>query len=106
MREKRIFIGLSDRFAKPLSSEGFARVDFSGDNHRGGSRSPDHCGDYCSTQKSVHNLGYTAAGNINNFNPGIMGAGSNPITSLTYNQANRLAKVLAGTSNVAAYTYD
>jgi TonB-dependent receptor len=58
MREKRIFIGLSDRFAKPLSSEGFARVDFSGDNHRGGSRSPDHCGDYCSTQKSVHNLGY------------------------------------------------
>ncbi len=57
MREKRIFIGLSDRFAKPLSSEGFARVDFSGDNHRGGSRSPDHCGDYCSTQKSVHNLG-------------------------------------------------
>jgi hypothetical protein len=31
MREKRIFIGLSDRFAKPLSSEGFARVDFSGD---------------------------------------------------------------------------
>ena len=57
MREKRIFIGLSDRFAKPLSSEGFARVDFSGDNHRGGSRSPDHCGDYCSTQKSVHNSG-------------------------------------------------
>jgi len=55
---------------------------------------------------TTETYGYTAAGNINNFNPGIMGAGSNPITSLTYNQANRLAKVLAGTSNVAAYTYD
>lgn len=51
-------------------------------------------------------FGYSAAGNINNFNPGIMGAGSSPITGLKYNQANRLATVLAGTSTVAAYTYD
>jgi len=55
---------------------------------------------------TTETFGYTAAGNINNFNPGIMGAGSSPITSLTYNQANRLATVLAGTSNAAAYTYD
>jgi RHS repeat-associated protein len=51
-------------------------------------------------------FGYTAAGNINSFSPGIMGSGANPITALTYNQANRLATVVAGTSQVAGYTYD
>ncbi|HVR27538.1 MAG TPA: RHS repeat-associated core domain-containing protein [Candidatus Polarisedimenticolia bacterium] len=55
---------------------------------------------------TTETFGYSAAGNINSFNPGIMGAGSNPITSLTYNQANRLAKVLAGTSQVAGYSYN
>jgi RHS repeat-associated protein len=47
-------------------------------------------------------IGTTAAANINSFSP----ATSLGITALNYNQANRLATALAGTTQVAAYTYD
>ena len=47
-------------------------------------------------------IGVTAAGNINSFSP----ATPTGITALTYNQANRLATALAGSTQVGAYTYD
>ena len=46
-------------------------------------------------------IGYAKAGGINSFNPA---AGA--ITNLTYNQAGRLAAVMAGSNPAAQYTYD
>ena len=46
-------------------------------------------------------IGYNKAGNANNFNPA---AGA--ITNAIYNQAGRLATVMAGSNLTAQYTYD
>jgi RHS repeat-associated protein len=46
-------------------------------------------------------VGTSAAGNIGSFSPAFSG-----VTSLTYNQANRLAATKAGTSQLTKYTYD
>jgi RHS repeat-associated protein len=46
-------------------------------------------------------VGYTAAGNISSFNPAF-----GPVTSLTYNQANRLSVANGGNMLLGSYTYD
>ena len=54
----------------------------------------------------TQNIGYTADGNTNSFNPGIMSPGSQLITGLNYNQAGQLAAVMSGSDALAQYTYD
>jgi RHS repeat-associated protein len=46
-------------------------------------------------------IGHTRTGHINSFNPAAAA-----ITNLTYNQAGRLASVMAGSDRAAQYTYD
>jgi RHS repeat-associated protein len=53
------------------------------------------------TGTTTQTVGTTATGNINSFSPSI-----DSVTALTYNQANRLVKVNAGTTQLAKYTYD
>jgi len=53
------------------------------------------------TGTTTQTVGTTASGNINSFSPAM-----NSITALSYNQANRLATVMAGTAIAATYTYD
>jgi RHS repeat-associated protein len=50
---------------------------------------------------ATQTVGTTAAGNIKSFSPGL-----DTVTSLTYNQANRLATTSAGTAQLTQYTYD
>ena len=54
----------------------------------------------------TQNIGYTADGNTNSFNPGIMSPDHELITSLNYNQAGQLAAVMSGSDALAQYTYD
>jgi RHS repeat-associated protein len=54
----------------------------------------------------IQNIGYTADGNTNSFNPGIMSPGGQLITRLSYNQNAQLAAVLSGSEALAQYTYD
>ncbi len=54
----------------------------------------------------TQNIGYTADGNSNSFNPGIMSPDHALITSLDYNQAGQLAAVMSGSDALAQYTYD
>jgi len=58
--------------------------------------------DSVKTSGVTQTIGITAAGNINSFSPALPSG----ITSLTYNQANRLATASASGTQVAAYTYD
>jgi len=60
IRGRHIFIGLPDKFAKPAFYAGLVSLDFTGDNRHGAPQSSNQCGDCYSTQKSVHNSGYTA----------------------------------------------
>jgi RHS repeat-associated protein len=53
------------------------------------------------TGTTTQNVGTTAEGNINSFSPAM-----NTVTALSYNQANRLAAVTAGTTQLAKYIYD
>jgi RHS repeat-associated protein len=53
------------------------------------------------TGRTKQIVGTTAAGNIDSFSPAM-----NAVTALSYNQANRLATVTAGTTLAATYTYD
>jgi YD repeat-containing protein len=50
---------------------------------------------------ATQNVGYTAAGNINSFSPAL-----NNVTSLTYNQAGRLASAASGSSTLLQYSYN
>jgi RHS repeat-associated protein len=51
-------------------------------------------------------IGYTADGNTNSFNPGIMSPGDQLITGLNYNQAAQLGAVMSGSEALGQYTYD
>lgn len=51
-------------------------------------------------------IGYTADGNTNSFNPGIMSPGGQLITGLSYNQAAQLGAVMSGGEALGQYTYD
>lgn len=53
------------------------------------------------TGGTTQTVGTTAAGNINSFSPAF-----GTVTSLTYNQANRLATTSSGTTQLTQYTYD
>jgi len=56
---------------------------------------------------TTQTLGYTAAGNINSFSPGVPPPnGAAPLTSLVYNQSGRLVAMAAGGNTVAQYSYD
>ena len=50
---------------------------------------------------TTQTVGTTAAGNIKSFSPAF-----GPVTSITYNQANRIATAKAGGGNLLQYTYD
>ena len=54
-----------------------------------------------STGSVSQTIGYSRVGHVNSFDPA---AGA--ITNLTYNQAGRLATVMAGSNPAAQYTYD